>query len=139
LIIVMRLKIKLPSNWGQQNNPDGPATFCREGSTSAFQVSWAEYRGGKLPQVTVDGLKEMATDFGRKNGFGDPVESSGGACMFGSFGTAVYRSAEYPLVQVWFISDGRDHIMATHICNCEPESDEVAEAQQIAGSLVLGP
>jgi hypothetical protein len=40
---------------------------------------------------------------------------------------------------VWFISDGRDHIMATHICDYEPVSDEIAEAQQIASSLALGP
>lgn len=136
----MRLKIELPTTWAQQNNPDGPATFCREASTSAFQVSWAEYRGGKrLPEITADSLKQMATTFGQKKGFEQMAESCGGACRFGSFGTAVFRSAENPRIQIWFISDGREHIMATHICDCEPEPSEVAEVQQIAGSLALGP
>ncbi len=136
----MRLKIQLPTTWAQRSNPDGPATFCRKGSTSAFQVSWAEYRGGKpLPQITADSLKQMATDFGQKKGLRLMAESSGGPCRFGSFGTAVFHSAQHPRIQVWFICDGREHIMATHICDREPESSEVAEAQQIASSLALGP
>ena len=136
----MRLKIELPTTWAQEDNPNGPATFCRHASTNAFQVSWAEYRGGKaLPEITAESLKQMATDFGKKNGFGQMAESSGGACRFGSFGTAVFRSAEKARIQVWFISDGRNHIMATHICDREPESSEVVEVQQIASSLALGP
>jgi hypothetical protein len=136
----MRLKIELPTTWAQQNNPKGPATFCRQASTNAFQVSWAEYRGQKsLPEVTADSMRQMATGFGQKNGFGEILESSGGACRFGSFGTAVFRSVRHPRIQVWFISDGRNYIMATHICDCQPESSEVAEAQNIAGSLALGP
>ena len=136
----MRLKIVLPATWASKDNPDGPATFCRQGSTSAFQVSWAEYRGGKpLPEITAVTLKQMATNFGAKNGFGEMVESSGGACRFGSFGSAVFRTGEHPRIQVWFISDGHDHIMATHICDLEPESSEIADVQQIASSLALGP
>lgn len=135
----MQLKVQLPTGWTQQANPNGPATFCRQGSSSAFQVSWAEYRGGKLPDVTTDKLKAMANDFGEKQHFGQMLESSSGDCKFGTFGTAVFRSAEYPRIQVWFISDGRDHIMATHICDREPESSEVNETQQIASGLALGP
>src|SRR5258706_16012197 len=60
----MRLKIVLPATWARQDNPDGPATFCRQGSASAFQVSWAEYRGGKpLPEITAVTLKQKATIF----------------------------------------------------------------------------
>jgi hypothetical protein len=135
----MRLKIQLPTIWAQQNNPNGPATFCRQGSSSAFQVSWAEYRGGKQPDVTTDKLKGLATDFGQKQGFGEMLESSTGTCIFGTFGTAVFSSAECPRIQIWFISDGRDHIMATHICDQRTEASEIVEAQQIAKSLALGP
>ena len=136
----MRLKIELPTTWGQADIPDGPATFCREDGSGAFQVSWAEYRGGKLPtDVTADSLKQMAERFGQSNGFGEMTESSGGDCRYGMYGTGVFRSAEHPRIQVWFISDGRDHIMATHICSVQPEQSEIVEAQQIAASLALGP
>ena len=134
----MRLKIQLSTTWEQQSNPNGPATFCRRGSSSALQVSWAEYSGGKLPEVTTEKLVEMATSFGQKQGFGEMQESASGNCRFGTFGTAVFHSAKYPRIQIWFISDGRDHIMATHICDREPEASEIVEVQQIASSLALG-
>jgi hypothetical protein len=134
----MRLKIELPATWAQAHNPDGPATFFRENGSGAFQVSWAEYVGGQRPNVTTDGLKQMAEQFGRKNGFGELKETRDGKCRFGTFGTSVFSSAEYPHIQVC-ISDGRDHIMATHICSEVPEPNEIAEARQIASSLALGP
>jgi len=136
----MRLQIELPTTWAQTDNPDGPATFCREDGSGAFQVSWAEYSGGKLPTgVTADSLKQMAETFGQANGFGEMIESSSGSCRYGMYGTGVFRSAEHPRIQVWFVSGGCDHIMATHVCSIEPESSEIAEAQQIAASLALGP
>jgi hypothetical protein len=136
----MRLKIQLPTTWSQVDNPDGPATFCREDGSGAFQVSWAEYGGGNLPtDVTADGLKQMAERFGQSNGFGEMTESSSGSCRYGMFGTGVFRSTEHSRIQVWFVSDGRDHIMATHICSEPPGESEIAEARQIAASLALGP
>ena len=136
----MRLKIELPTTWTQADNPDGPATFCRENGSGAFQVSWGEYRGGKLPtDVTAESLKQMAENFGHSNGFGEMIESSCGSCGYGMFGTGVFRSTDHPRIQVWFVSDGRDFIMATHICSVQPERSEIAEAQQIAASLALGP
>jgi hypothetical protein len=136
----MSLKIELPPTWSQVDCPDGPATFCRENGSGAFQVSWAEYQGGKLPtDVTADSLKQMAERFGQSNGFGEMTESAGGSCGYGMFGTGVFRSTSHPRIQVWFVSDGRDHIMATHICSAPPEQNEIAEAQQIAASLALRP
>jgi hypothetical protein len=136
----MRLKIELPSSWTQMDNPGGPATFYREDGSGAFQVSWAEYRGGKLPtDVTPTSLKQMAEKFGQSNGFGEMTEASGGNCPYGMYGTGVFRTAEHPRMQIWFVSNGRDHIMATHICSAQPNYIEIAEAQQIAASLALGP
>lgn len=136
----MRLKIELFNNWAPYEMPDGPSTFCRQESSNAFQISWAEYCGeSPLPEITTDSLKQMAIKFGNDNRFGDLIESSGDDCRFGRFGSAVFRSDEYPRTQVWFITDGRDYIMATHICDSEPEPSEVAEVQAIARSLALGP
>jgi len=135
----MRLKIDLFTNWAQRKQ-EGPMTFHRQGSTNAFQVSWAEYRGKQpLPKMALDKLKEFAIDFGRKNSFGEPVESSSGTCRFGNFGTAVFSSDRHPGTQVLIVTAVSDHILATHICDRPPEPDEIAEVQQIASSLALGP
>jgi hypothetical protein len=136
----MRLKIELFQNWKQQENSNGPATFRRQGTSGAFQVSWAEYRGKKpLHRVGVDELRQMVTSFGQDQKSGELVDSWSGSCRFGIFGTAVFRSEENPYHQFWFVTDGTDYIMATHICDREPEPSEVSEVQQIASSLALGP
>src|SRR3954470_22278831 len=124
----MKLKIELRPGWVQMENPNGPATFGCENGSGAFQVSWAEYRGGELPAgVTPERLKQMAENFGRSKNFGMMGESSGGNCPYGMFGTAVFRSLTHARIQAWFISDGRDHIMATHICTTSPNENEIAE------------
>jgi hypothetical protein len=135
----MRLKIELFTNWWQEDNPEGPVTFRRQQSTCAFQVSWAEYRGKKpLPEPTTDKMRRMALEFGQKS-YGSAIESYGGSCRFGTFGTAVFRTSEHPRIQIWITTNGHDHILATHICDREPGADEISEVQQIASSLALGP
>jgi hypothetical protein len=136
----MRLKIELLLNWMRRPDIPGAAAFSRKGSTSVFQVSWAEYRGKQpLHKIGVDGLRQFAIDFGQKQASGELVESSSGPCRFGNFGTAVFRSGEHPRIQIWIVTDGTDHILATHICDRHPEPSEIVEVQQIAGSLALGP
>ena len=136
----MRLKIKLLDGWRQATNTAGPATFYRGQSDSPLQISWAEYRGQKpLRQVSTNELKDTAVRFGQKNGFGELVDSSGGSCAFGSFGSAIFRSATHPRIQVWFITDERDYILGTYICSKEPAPAEIREVQDIMSLVTLGP
>jgi len=59
--------------------------------------------------------------------------------MFGKLGSTVYRSSEFPRSQVWYLSDGKDFIMVTHICGEEPDPQELVEVDQIVHMLTLGP
>ena len=134
----LRLKIQLTDSWHQLKNTDGPATFYRLKSDSPLQVSWAEYRGKQLlRKVTPDELKNAASNFGQKQGFGDLIESSNGDCKFGHFGTATFRSVEHPHIQVWFVTDGTDNILVTYICSKVPEPIEVQETREIAKTVAL--
>jgi hypothetical protein len=80
----------------------------------------------------------MACDFGRSQNSGQLVESTCGPCTFGGLGTAVFRSNQHARIQIWFLSNGRDFIMVTHICTSAPDPKEVAEVQQIVPGLTLG-
>ena len=60
-----------------------------------------------------------------------------GACDLGTYGAAVFRSTDYPRIQFWYLSNGRDFVLATYVCTSEPEAAEVAEAQRIVGLLGL--
>jgi hypothetical protein len=136
----MRLKVKLLPGWKQHDNPDGPATYYRSSSHSpgALQISWLEYKGGKLPNPSIDDVKRSAREFGENHKFGKLIDSTGGTCDFGSLGSAVFSSAEHPRIQNWFLSNGKDFIMVTHICTVEADAIEVQEAQAIVRMLTLG-
>lgn len=134
----IRLKVQLFTNWVSRPDLPGPASFSRQGSTSVLQVSWAEYGGDKVfPKLDGEGLRKFTVCFGQQ--FGRLLESTNGVCRFGVFGTAVFRSAKAPRMQVWILTDNRDHILATYVGNEQPAPEEIAEAQQIAMSLALGP
>jgi hypothetical protein len=141
LAMSKRLQIKLLDGWSDYSheNPEGPSTFLRESSEvpGPLQVSWAEYTGGAEPNPTASDLEEMSRESGDQQQFGQLVESTNGACDFGRFGTAVFRSTENPRVQIWHLSNGRDFIMVTHICPQAPDPAEVREAQEIVRSLTL--
>jgi hypothetical protein len=135
-----RLQVQLLPNWAQTDNPDGPATFYRTDSddSGALQVSlYAEYKGGKAPDPSTKDLIELSQGHGERHNAGDLVETSSGECALGSYGSAVFRSKEYPRIQFWYLSNGSDFVLATHVCTVKPEPAEVAEAQQIVGMLGL--
>ena len=124
----------------QADNPDGPATFYRTDSddSGALQVSlYAEYTGGKVPNPSPDDLVALAQGHGQRHDAGELVGTHSGACVLGRFGAAVYRAAEYPRIEVWCLCNGRDFVLATHICTVEPEAAEVSEAEEIVGMLML--
>lgn len=135
-----RLRVRLLANWAQDVNSDGPATFYRTDSddSGALQVSlYAEYTGGKHPNPSLDDLIELAQGHGRRHDVGQVICTDSGACDLGSYGTVVFRSAEYPRIQFWYLSNGRDFVLATYVCTIEPAAAEVSEAQQIVSMLAL--
>jgi len=136
----MSFKISLPHGWSELDNPDGPVTFYRDLSESsgALQISTAEYNGGSLPDPTTEDLKRMSEEFGEKHECGQLVESSCGGCDFGRMGTAAFTSTEHPRTQIWFLSNGRDFILVTHICTTDADPIEVSEAQEIVRTLTFG-
>lgn len=127
-----RARVKLLSGWTDysRDNPDGPPTFLRDRSEvpGPLQVSMAEWVGGEVPNSSESDLVRLATDSGRRQEAGDLVETDSGKCDLGMYGTAVFRSQEYPRTQIWFLSNGRDFVMASHICPGEADDDEIKEA-----------
>ena len=127
-----RISVLLPDGWGDYSseNPDGPATFLRDLSEvpGAFQVSSMLYTGGEAPNPSCDDLIKLAKETGETMRAGEVVETPSGECRFGVFGSVVFRSAELPHTQVWQLSNGRDIILATHVCAEVAEAQEVKEA-----------
>jgi len=79
----------------------------------------------------------MCRELGASQDCGKPVETASGRCAFGKFGTAIFRTAENPRVQVWKLSNGKDFILVTQIFPAEPDAMEVQEAEQIVKGLTV--
>lgn len=135
------LQIKLVDGWSDYSyeNPDGPATFLRDRSEvpGPLQVSYAIYKDGPKPDPSKEDLIEFCIGLGKQHGFGELVKTDSMSCAFGLLGTAVFRGEELAHVQVWYLTNGRDIITATHICPEVPEQEEVTEVQGIVSSITL--
>jgi len=133
------LKVKLPAGWSDYSdeNPNGPATFLRDISNTpgALQVSFALRVGGAPAVAIPEDLIELAKSTGESMLAGDLLETSSGACAFGVYGTAVFKSIEIRRTQIWYLTDKHDFLLATYISAGVPEPEEVAEAQEIINSL----
>jgi len=138
----MRLKMRLPKRWVDYSNenPDGPPTYVRASSEcpGPLQVSMMEYKSGVVPNPSEDDLRRMSIELGGQR-FGELIESWSGECEWGRMGTAVFRSGEWPRTQMWHLSNGKDLVLVTHIFPCEPDLEEVREAQEIVRWITLGP
>src|SRR5262249_381520 len=94
-------------------------------------------KSGKVPNPSTKDLIELAQAHGERHNVGKLVETLSGACDMGNYGSAVFRSTEYPRIQIWYLSNGRDFVLATYVCTAQPEAEEVAQAQQIVSMLRL--
>jgi hypothetical protein len=136
------VRVLLLPNWVDcsEDYAGGHGTFCRQGNdaTGALQVSLqAEYKSGPEPNPTGDDLIDFARDLGERHRFGKVVETRAGVCALGTFGSAVFQSAENPLTQVWYLSDGRDFVLVTFVCVAPPTPEEVAEAREMVSRITL--
>jgi hypothetical protein len=116
------LQVRLLSNWVDfsKNNPNGPPTFFRTGTKDPglLRISmYAEYRGGAIPNPTGEQLVDLAKGHGERQKSGELVETRSGTCALGVFGTAVFRSGKWPHAQLWYLSDGKDFVLATLLCS----------------------
>lgn len=136
-----RLKISLPQNWNDvsKENPKGPPTFCRASDgCGALQISLqAEYKGGEIPNPKLEDLIEFANNIAQKFGEVQVRGRASGTCALGTYGTVLVATPELAWAQVWVLSNSKDFVLATHICESEPSEDEVNEASGIVKHVTL--
>lgn len=141
IVMERNLKVTLWPGWvdGTRDNPKGGPTYYRRatGICNPLQVSHARYTGGEIPNPSDADLIEFAKAARRVSDGCELVNTESGTCDFGRFGSALFRSPEFPRVQSWCISNGRDFIFATYICSKQPGDKEIAEAEYIAKALAI--
>jgi len=134
-----RLKVKLFQGWADHSalHP-GLAAYVRvlSAEPGALQVSRTEYTGSKPLDFSPDKLMHMSRKMGEGDDkWGEVVETRSGECLLGNWGTAVFRSPKIARSQIWHLSNGRDIVLVTHVCQKEPDAQEVKEVAQIVMSM----
>ena len=127
-----RLAVSLPPGWTDisHDNVDGPPTYVRQGDASgSLQISiQAQHAGGVDPDPTAEQLIALAEGVVLREESAEVRGRAAGQCVFGHYGTVLARVDAFSWVQIWVLSNGRDFMMATHICADEPSEVEVNEA-----------
>ena len=138
-----KLHVNLPPGWTDVSSkvPDAGAMFVKGGidATSALQISYGLNSAPAQTPLTEEDLIHMAAASNFGVNFGAVVHKHGGPSLFGHMGTAIYEGGNYPRVQVWFLSNGKDIVMASLVSAEKPDDLLVTEAQEIVQTLALVP
>lgn len=128
-----KLKIKLPDNWTQMDNPEGPPTFIDESldEPGVLQISFAEFIEGAKPNPTKLDLINLSETLGNNSNFGSITTKESGDCVYGTFGRVNFTSDDYPLISVWHISNGENFVFATFICSSKPNEKQLNDVSRI--------
>ena len=135
-----RLSINLPPEWQDVSAeiPDGPATYVRgEDAKGALQISVQSiYQSGPEPNPTRNDLIRLCEHVANLQE-AEITECYSGDCTMGSFGCVIAKSADLARLQIWTLSNGRDFVLATYLCDELPAAAESAEAETIVKTTRL--
>jgi hypothetical protein len=133
----LRISLHLPNGWFDHSraSPNGPSLYYRHLSkyAGALQVSLAEYKPGKIPNMNPATLINIARGVGSR--FGRIVEETSGGCVLGEFGSVLLQSDRIARAQVWCLTDGHVAVLVTHVCERSPDPVEIDEVQSIVRNL----
>ena len=135
--ILGNLIITAPDPWKDITNTleehSAPFTLAKKDGTGALQFSVATYKGGKIPNVSLQDLDELRNDFAQKKQLGrafnqvnrdEVLRVSGGS----------YLTAQ-SFVRVWYCSDGKNIALVTYLAGRGKEDDEPKECDGIVAGV----
>jgi hypothetical protein len=113
---------------------EAPLTIANPVSgIGALQFSPAIYQGGQLPQVMSHDLSALLNKFADGQGLNDPFDRlsyPGEITVEG----ASFRSGD-DLIRVWYVSDGRNVMLVTYVCDWSQRDGEASEREMAVRSL----
>jgi hypothetical protein len=120
------LRFDLPAGWFDITDdlPDGsPPSLARDTGVGALQFSIAKYRSGKEPEVTIDDLRALLSEFCQKHEISfNPITERND--KIGAVSNRHITGDE--LIYALYLSNSRDVLLATYV-STEPENPEVEE------------
>jgi hypothetical protein len=111
------MRFDLPQGWLDitEDLPEGgPPSIARPGGVGALQFTFARYKSGENPGITIDVLRDLLREFFviNKISGGEFVEYHGHVMSVQGMSDS---SDEFILAR--YFSNGRDVVLATYICS----------------------
>lgn len=135
------LEVKLFPDWVDYYNKSkrGYFTYIKKSckTINPLQISYLLYKDGKMPNPTFDDLLKMCIEFGTKYKCDLCLGKCYGECVFGRYASAIFKTNEFQWYQVWHLSNGKDFMFVTYICEDKPEDYVLEEAHEIVMNLNL--
>ena len=122
--------------------PPPPYTLTDTGpGTGVFQLSPALYSGGRLPNATLDDLKRLCVDFGKRKNLGPATSSASYEDPLRLWYGVTYTTRR-GFMRVWYGSDRKSFVLATFIpTDGGPTERECASAikdcERMSSSIVF--
>jgi hypothetical protein len=111
-----------------------PFTLARPtNGVGALQFSPAFYRRGPLPSPSPADLLSMAEEFGRSRSLGAPYDAVTEDGALAIAGLSFHGGAEF--TRVWFLSDKRNVMLATYVCDWGDQGEELTPCEAIVRSV----
>lgn len=126
--------LELPREW-RNLTEEGSSTFTFgiPDGMGVLQFSVGLYQSGRKPEISLDDLREMLSDFSAKRSLGagrDQLIREGPTRSISmSFLT------QGRLLRAWYVSDGLNVALATYNCRLEDIGEEVKECEGIVNSI----
>jgi hypothetical protein len=137
--VVGNLRIAAAPGWldvtGEIEASTPPFTLAKSDGVGALQFSVAEYDRGRLPDIRVDDLKKLLTDFALSRELGSSFD-------FAIRETPLLTCAqsygcESQFLRVWYCSDGRNVVLATYVCAKGMQETELGDCEKMIESLAF--
>lgn len=130
------LQITTPVQWLDITDEIGeanpPFTLAKQDGAGVIQFSIAEYRSGKLPNVTLEALHELMADFAQSRELGQGytfAQSRQPLVTASSFDFA------NTFLRVWYCSDGQNIALVTYNCESGQQQAELPDCESIVLNL----
>jgi hypothetical protein len=110
--------------------PNSPFTIARaENGVGALQLSIAQYKAGKLPEITVSDLQDLLSGFARNHKLSEGFDSTASEVPLVLVASSFHNGTDF--VRAWYASDGRNVVFATYVCAWEHRSIELAACDKM--------
>ena len=110
-----------------------PFTLAKNDGVGALQFSVASYKGGVNPEITLEHLRALLTDFAlsRELGKGFDFHACGKPHLI--CGQSHNSGSEF--VRVWYCTNGQDVVLVTYVCEKGLQTSELLDCEKMVSDL----